>query len=86
MNSGNLDSRDVATKRDDPDFAQVSGYIPKAKALRFKVTCTALQTSQSEALDEAISLWLEKQESLSSVMGEEQEKKSQNTSEKRQKK
>jgi hypothetical protein len=76
MNSGNLEKRDVATKRDDPDFAQVSGYIPKVKALRFKVTCTALQTSQSEALDEAISLWLEKQESLSSVMGEEQNKKS----------
>lgn len=68
--------RSVATKRDDPDYAQVSGYIPKAKALKFKVVCTALQTTQSEALDEAISLWLEKQESLSSVMGEEQDKKS----------
>jgi hypothetical protein len=62
MNSGNIDRKNVATKRDDPNYAQVSGYIQKDKALKFKVNCTALQITQSEALDEAISLWLEKQE------------------------
>ncbi len=67
MNSGKLETRDVATKRDDPNYSQVSGYIPKAKALKFKVACTALQTTQSDALDEAISLWLEKQQSLMST-------------------
>ncbi len=71
MNSGNLDKTDVATKRDDPNYSQVSGYRPKAKALKFKVACTALQITQSDALDEAISLWLEKQESLSSFMDKE---------------
>ena len=36
MNSGNLEETDVATKRDDPSYSQVTGYIPKAKALKFR--------------------------------------------------
>jgi hypothetical protein len=67
MNSGNLDKRNVATKRDDPNYAQVSGYVQKDKALKFKINCTALQITQSEALDEAISLWLEKNNSSKGV-------------------
>lgn len=62
MITGKLENNEVATKRDDPNFAQVSGYILKDKALKFKIACTALQITQSDALDEAISLWLEKQE------------------------
>lgn len=67
MLSGKLENNDVATRRDDPNYAQISGYIPKDKALKFKIACTALQTTQSDALDEAIRLWLEKQEKSSSV-------------------
>jgi hypothetical protein len=54
----------VVTKRDDPNYAQVSGHIPKDKALEFKVACTRKQISQSEALEEAIDKWLADQEEL----------------------
>jgi hypothetical protein len=54
--------KNVVTKRDDPNFAQVSGYIPKEKALEFKVICTRRQISQSEALEEAVDKWLEQNE------------------------
>jgi hypothetical protein len=65
MNSGNLrepHSGDLVTKRDDPNYAQVSGYVPKELALRFKVLCTSEEMSQSEALEEAIALWMQKKE------------------------
>lgn len=52
----------VVTKRDDPNYAQVSGHIPKDKALEFKIACTRKQISQSEALEEAIDKWLADQE------------------------
>ncbi len=67
MNSGNLrepHSGDLVTKRDDPNYAQVSGYVPKELALRFKVLCTSEEMSQSEALEEAIALWMQKKEDL----------------------
>ncbi|MBD2458804.1 hypothetical protein H6G80_32695 [Nostoc sp. FACHB-87] len=67
MFSEQLENSDVATRRDDPNFSQVSGYIPKEKALNFKIACTALQITQSDALDEAISLWLENHEQPSST-------------------
>jgi hypothetical protein len=61
MNSGNLDpAATLATKRDDPNYSQVSGYILKEIALRFKVTCTEQEITQSEALQEAVLLWMEK--------------------------
>lgn len=52
----------VVSKRDDPNYSQVSGYVAKALALRFKVACTAKELPRSEALEEAIALWLEKLE------------------------
>jgi hypothetical protein len=67
MNSGNLrepHSGDLVTKRDDPNYAQVSGYVPKELALRFKVLCTSEEMSQSEALEEAIALWMQRKEDL----------------------
>lgn len=67
MNSGNLrepHSSDLVTKRDDPNYAQVSGYVPKELALRFKVLCTSEEVSQSEALEEALALWIQKRENL----------------------
>ncbi len=52
----------VANRRNDPNYAQVSGYINKDVALQFKVTCTAMEVSQTDALEEAVKLWLEKYE------------------------
>ena len=49
-------------KRDDPSYSQVSGYIPKRLALKFKAACTMNETTQSEALEEAVKAWLKKLE------------------------
>jgi hypothetical protein len=46
-------------KRDDPGYAQVSGYIPKKLALKFKAACTMRETTQSEALEKAVEAWLQ---------------------------
>ncbi|MBD1804189.1 ribbon-helix-helix protein, CopG family [Microcoleus sp. FACHB-SPT15] len=50
----------VVTKRDDPNYSQVSGYVPKDLARRFRIACTSKEISQSEALEEALEQWLEK--------------------------
>ncbi len=49
----------MVTKRDDPNYSQVSGYIPKDLALRFKIACTSKEIAQSQAMEEAIQRWLE---------------------------
>lgn len=51
----------VVTKRDDPNYSQVSGYVPKDLARRFKIACTSKEISQSEALEEALQQWLEQE-------------------------
>lgn len=45
-------------KRENPKYAQVSGFIPKELALQFKATCMLQETTQSEALENAVRLWL----------------------------
>ena len=49
-------------KREDPDYAQVSGYVPKKLALKFKAACTMRETTQSDALEKAIEVWLKQSE------------------------
>lgn len=51
----------VVTKRDDPNFSQVSGYVPKDLARRFKIACASKEISQSEALEEALEKWLDQE-------------------------
>lgn len=60
-----LTSVNLVTKRDDPNYAQVSGYIPKELARKFKTLCTFEEISQSEALEEAVMLWLREKEASS---------------------
>ncbi|MBD1996226.1 hypothetical protein H6G00_06280 [Leptolyngbya sp. FACHB-541] len=48
----------AASRRADPDFAQVSGYVKKDLALKFKATCTMQEISQSEAIEQALEMWL----------------------------
>jgi len=50
----------VVTKRDDPNYSQVSGYVPKDLARRFRIACSSEEISQSEALEKALEQWLEK--------------------------
>lgn len=48
----------MATRRGDPNYAQVSGYLPKELVLQFKIACTAKEVSITDALEQAVQLWL----------------------------
>ena len=45
-------------KRENPDYLQISGYVPKGMGLQFKAACTLQELSQSEALEQAVRAWL----------------------------
>ena len=45
-------------KRDNPDYLQISGYVPKSLGLQFKAACTLQELSQSDALEMALEAWL----------------------------
>jgi len=45
-------------KAANPDYMQISGYVPKELGLDFKIACTAEQITHSEALEEMIKQWL----------------------------
>lgn len=49
---------EVASKRDDPNYQQISGHIPKEMATEFKIACTRKGVSHSDGLRQAIALWL----------------------------
>lgn len=49
---------EVASKRDDPNYQQISGHIPREMATDFKIACTKKGVSHSDGLSQAISLWL----------------------------
>lgn len=48
----------MATKRNDPNYEQVSGYVPKDLALKFRIICTTDRLTQSDALEEALKFWI----------------------------
>ncbi|BAY42293.1 hypothetical protein NIES2111_66890 (plasmid) [Nostoc sp. NIES-2111] len=50
---------DVVARRNDPSYAQLSGYISKEVVKEFKMACTDLEISQVDAMEEAVKLWLE---------------------------
>lgn len=52
----------AASKRKDPDYQQVSGYIPKPLALKFKGFCTMEELEISEVLAELIGKWVAERE------------------------
>ena len=55
-----MDSELMAgSKRHDPEYSQVSGYIPKDLALTFKSICVAKEVSISDALEGMIREWVE---------------------------
>ena len=57
----NADS--MAGRRSDPNYSQISAYIPKELAIEFKVALTRNELSQIEALEMAVILFLEALES-----------------------
>ena len=57
----------AASKRKDPEYQQVSGYIPKPLALKFKGFCTMEELEISEVLAALISGWVAEREQGASV-------------------
>jgi hypothetical protein len=55
----------AASRRADPDYVQISGHVPKALALDFKIALTRAEINQSEALEAAIALWVQQREAKS---------------------
>jgi hypothetical protein len=59
MMSGRYEYDLMATKRKDPDYEQVSGYVHKDLALKFRIICTTERITQSELLEEALRILIE---------------------------
>jgi hypothetical protein len=59
----------AASKRKDPDYQQISGYIPKHLALKFKGFCTMQELEISEVLADLIADWVRQQENQPSKGG-----------------
>jgi hypothetical protein len=52
----------AASRRADPNYVQISGHVPKALALEFKLAFTRAEINQSEAMEAAIALWVQQQQ------------------------
>lgn len=48
----------MATKRNDPNYAQVTGHIPKDLSIQFRMACTTKGLNLSEGLEASIVQWL----------------------------
>ena len=59
MMSGRYEYDLMATKRKDPDYEQVSGYVHKDLALKFRIICMTERLTQSDALEQALRFWIE---------------------------
>jgi hypothetical protein len=59
MSSTKTDS--MVDRRKSPEYRQLSGHIPEEMYREFKSFCALKDVSQSEAMEEAIVLWMEKQ-------------------------
>lgn len=63
MNVSMIEFDIFVARRSDPNkYGQLSGYIDKRLLSRLKLACTALDIRQTEAMEEAVRLWLEKYE------------------------
>jgi len=52
--------RAKTAKKDDPDYTQLCGYVPKDVVRQFKTLCVALDLNQSEGVEKALIFWIEK--------------------------
>lgn len=52
----------VTNRRSDPNFVQVSGYLPKDLVLRFKKILLMKDYSVQEGLEQAVQQYVDKEE------------------------
>ncbi|MDK3159880.1 hypothetical protein QPK87_25440 [Kamptonema cortianum] len=51
---------EMVARRDDPNYGQLSGYIPKELVDEFKIECIRRDIQKGDALAEAVRLWLDR--------------------------
>ena len=57
----NLDFWDMQNdrgKRGNPDYKQVTGYIPRELAKAFQMKCLELEITRADGLEQAIAAWI----------------------------
>lgn len=64
------DGLTVVSKRDDPNYSQVSGHIPTEMAKKFKIACTVRGVSHSDGLEQAIAIWLAQEDKAKEMIEE----------------
>jgi hypothetical protein len=52
----------MVDRRQSPNYRQISGHIPIDMYRKFKSVCALRDVSQSEALEQAINIWMEQEE------------------------
>ena len=62
MNAMNATGTVATNRRTDPDYGQISGLIPKTLIRQFKIAMASTGLTQSEALEQAVEQWVERQE------------------------
>ena len=53
------------SKKNDPNYEEVRGHVPKSLARKFKGICVVQGFDYSEALEQALDLWVQHQEQAS---------------------
>lgn len=51
------------SKRSNPDYTQIFGYVPKTMAVKFRTLCASKELQQSEVIEKILGRWIEEQES-----------------------
>jgi len=61
MDLDDLSKREMA-RSSDPNYTQTFARVPKTLVAKLKMICFAKGITQSEAIEEAINLWIEQQD------------------------
>lgn len=61
MNDGRLTGLGMAPRRNDPNFAQLSAYLPKELVIEVKKFCLDRDINIATAMEEGMRLWVEAQ-------------------------
>ena len=52
----------MAGKRNDPNYNQMTAYVPKKLSVKFKTLLASLELEQSEVISSLIAKWVQEQE------------------------
>ena len=55
--------RSAGGKRDNPTYGQLNANLPRTMLRKIRLYCTALDTTLSEATEEAFQMWLDSKKS-----------------------